>query len=170
MGKRKPTEPVSDEVQVVSKKRGRKSKYKPESGEVVVEAAEAGSSVTDEEIAALFGVNEQTVKNWYKQYPEFLASVKRAKSIADDKVERSLFERGTGYSHPDVHITGKGKIIPIIKHYPPDPTSMIFWLKNRRPKDWREKTEVEHSGNVTLNDAAVALGIAKDGTPPSGER
>jgi hypothetical protein len=38
------------------------------------------------------------------------------------------------------------------KIIPPDPTSMIFWLKNRRPESWRDKTEVEHSGGVKLED------------------
>jgi hypothetical protein len=27
---------------------------------------------------------------------------------------------------------------------------MIFWLKNRQPKRWRDKAEVEHQGSVNL--------------------
>jgi hypothetical protein len=27
---------------------------------------------------------------------------------------------------------------------------MIFWLKNRKPAEWRDKQEVEHSGGVTV--------------------
>ena len=129
--------------------KGRPTKYKPKNGASVIQAAMSGSSVTDREIARLFGVNEQTVKNWYQQYPEFLASVKRAKAISDDKVERSLFERATGYSVPDVVVSqyqGRTIITPIIKHYPPDVTAMIFWLKNRRPERWRDKAELKCTG------------------------
>ncbi len=150
---------------------GRPTKYKAGCGAKVVAAAEAGSSVTDEEIAKLFGVNEQTVKNWYKQFPEFIASVKKAKAISDDKVERSLFERATGYSHPDVHIGAKGQITPIIKHYPPEPVACFFWLKNRRPKEWRDKVDVEHSGNINLTVVnykdAESAGFNPDGSRKS---
>jgi len=34
---------------------------------------------------------------------------------------------------------------------PPDPTSMIFYLKNRRPDRWRDKQEVEHKGDLIVN-------------------
>ena len=38
-----------------------------------------------------------------------------------------------------------GKDAPVfadfIEHFPPDPTSMIFWLKNRQPDKWRDKRE-----------------------------
>jgi hypothetical protein len=37
-----------------------------------------------------------------------------------------------------------------VEHVPPDPTSMIFWLKNRRKEQWREKSEVEHTGSKEL--------------------
>jgi hypothetical protein len=29
------------------------------------------------------------------------------------------------------------------KFYPPDTTAAIFWLKNRKPEEWRDKTEVD---------------------------
>ena len=37
------------------------------------------------------------------------------------------------------------------KEIPPDTTALIFWLKNRRPQEWRDKHEQEITG--------------KDGTP-----
>ena len=142
---------------------GRPTKYRDAMPDEVVAAAETHAPLTDEQIAELFGVSEQTVKDWYKRHPEFLASVKKAKAISDDKVERSLFERATGYSVPDVHVSsyeGDVTLTPVIKHYPPDPASMIFWLKNRRRKKWRDKQDHEITGSLTLNDAAIALGVA----------
>lgn len=55
-----------------------------------------------------------------------------------------MFERATYYSHPDTHISnfqGDITVTPLTKHYPPDTTACIFWLKNRKPKDWRDKVE-----------------------------
>ena len=40
----------------------------------------------------------------------------------------------------------------VTKHYPPDPTAAIFWLKNRQPDTWRDKVEVDQtvSGNIEV--------------------
>jgi DNA-binding XRE family transcriptional regulator len=101
--------------------------------------------LTDKQLAKALGVTEQTINNYKKDYPEFFESLKRGKDIADAKVELALYQRAVGYSHPDVHISnfkGKITITQLIKHYPPDPTSMIFWLKNRQPLRWKEKNEI----------------------------
>ena len=104
---------------------------------------------TDVEIGEVFDVTKQTINNWKKQYPTFFDSLKHGKEIADSVVERCLFERACGYSHPDIHITNyQGEVIKteLIKHYPPDPTSMIYWLKNRQPGKWRERQELNIGG------------------------
>lgn len=101
---------------------------------------------TDAQMAKFFGVTEQTWNNWKKSSPEFFGSLKDWKAEADHAVERSLYERATGYSHPDVHVSnfqGEVTLTQLTKHYPPDTTAAIFWLKNRKPDDWRDKHEVE---------------------------
>ncbi|QAT40847.1 HNH endonuclease [Clostridium sp. JN-9] len=40
----------------------------------------------------------------------------------------------------------------IKKEVPPDVTAQIFWLKNRKPGQWRDKQDIEHSGNMTVNN------------------
>lgn len=106
----------------------------------------------DKEIASAVGVNERTYTNWKKRYPDdFLPSLKVAKDVADELVEASLYERACGYSHPTEKIFCQDGVVTrvqTIQHYAPDPTSMIFWLKNRRPERWREKRDVELSGKV----------------------
>jgi hypothetical protein len=47
---------------------------------------------------------------------------------------------------------------PYTEHYPPDATSMIFWLKNRKPEQWRDKQDVD----VTITDRAAALKAARE--------
>lgn len=106
----------------------------------------ASEGYTDKQLAAMLSVTEQTINNYKIKYPEFFESLKRGKDIADAKVEIALFQRALGYSHPDVNITnykGEPVVTSIIKHYPPDPTSMIFWLKNRQKDKWRDKQEIE---------------------------
>ena len=138
---------------------GRPTKYKPEYCLTVEYMARAG--MTDAQIAEKLGISEATITNWKKDYPEFLASLKAGKEDPDDLVERSLFERATGYQHevekPMVVSMGKdnGSEVEIVKFtesLAPDVTAQIFWLKNRRPDRWREKAEVEHSGTVQITD------------------
>jgi DNA-binding transcriptional regulator YiaG len=112
----------------------------------------AKARLIDEEIAEVLGVSVVTLNKWKHKYKAFGLALKKGKESADKQVERSLFERATGYSHPDVDIrtvsvgNGQSEIIqtPTMKHYPPDTTAAIFWLKNRKAKDWREKTEQVH--------------------------
>lgn len=112
----------------------------------------APKGYTDSELAKIFKVTRQTVCNWKNEYPEFFDTLKKGKLIADAKVEASLYQRACGYSHPEIHISnyqGKISITPIIKHYPPDPTSMIFWLKNRQSNKWRDKREIVGGSDET---------------------
>lgn len=110
---------------------------------------------TDKELASFYGVSEQTINNWKKD-EEFSLVLKKNKNEADENVEKSLYERATGYKHTAVKIfmpanSNKPVYAPYEEFYPPDPTSMIFWLKNRQPQKWRDKQDVEHSGQLTAN-------------------
>lgn len=94
----------------------------------------------DEELAKFFKVSVRTIHRWKKD-DEFLSLLKEGKNIVDNRIERSLFERAKGYEHNDIHISNyQGKITQtkIKKYYPPDPTSCIFWLKNRKPAEWKD--------------------------------
>lgn len=141
---KKVKKPVKKELNKTKKKNGRPSKKK--GIDLGMLEALAGFGLTDAQIAKIFHITEQTLNN-YKKDEKFFESLKRGKAISDDRVIQSLYHRATGYSHPEVDIKiFKGKIIKteVIKHYPPDSTSMIFWLKNRKPKDWKDRQE--HGG------------------------
>ena len=130
---------------------GRPTKYRPEFVEQAEKLCRLGA--TDVEVADFFKVSTVTLYRWQSRYDEFCKALKVGKDVPDDRVEQSLFQRACGYSHPDMDIrVVEGKIVmtEITKHYPPDPTSMIFWLKNRRRKDWKEKADVEHSHIVNI--------------------
>ena len=119
------------------------------------------AGATNADLAEEFGVTTQTIGNWRLKHPEFFAALKLSKEIADEQVERSLYERATGYSYSAVKIfcnskTGAVTKVPIIEHVPPDPVSCIFWLKNRKPKEWR--TEDHGDGSTDrLQDLVKAL-------------
>lgn len=130
---------------------GRPSKYKPE---FVKQAAKlTGLGATDPELADFFEVSVSTLSQWKIVYPEFMEALKLGKETADQRVVNSLYHRAMGYSHPEDDIrvvNGELVITPTIKHYPPDTTAAIFWLKNRDKANWRDKQEVEHSGGISV--------------------
>ena len=126
---------------------GRPTDYKPEFDEEAVSMAAQGA--TDQEMADYFGVDVRTFNRWKNTQPSFRQSLKAGKDVSDDRVERSLYERALGYERDEVDIRIlNGEIVktPIRKFYPPDTTAAIFWMKNRRPAEWREVKAVELSG------------------------
>lgn len=128
---------------------GRPTKYKPEYEEQAYKLALLGA--TDADLADFFGVTEKTIRNWKKDHKGFLPALKKGKAEADAHVADRLFKRATGYTHEAVKIFndgGKPLVVPYEKHYPPDTTAAIFWLKNRQPEAWRDKQTVEHSGTI----------------------
>lgn len=143
-----------------AKSPGRPSKYREEFADQARKLCLLGA--TDAELADFFEVNEDTIHEWKKVHPEFSESVKKGKLQADANVADRLYQRAMGYEHDDVHVSNYQGVItltPIRKRHAPDTTAAIFWLKNRQAKQWREKQEVEHTGN--LLDSLLA---AVDGT------
>jgi hypothetical protein len=129
-------------------KGGRPTKYKPEYNQQAKMAAKAG--FTEANLAELFGVSIDTITEWKNKHPEFSASLKEGKEEPDDQVEASLFKRATGFRRRVEKLDKDGCVHEIWEELPPDPVSMIFWLKNRRKDKWRDKQEVEHSGNINV--------------------
>jgi len=134
-------------------KRGRPTKFTP----AMLKQARflASRGATDAELADFFEVSESTLNLWKIKHRDFSESLKEGKSVADDKVQNALFQRAIGYSHPDTHVSnhqGTVTLTPIVKHLPPETTAAIFWLKNRRPAEWREKVDVNanQSGEIRI--------------------
>lgn len=144
---------------------GRPSKYKPEFAVQARQLTDLGA--TDRELATFFEVAESTLNLWKLAYPEFSESLKLGKDAADKRVEQSLYHRARGYSHEAVKIlmTKDGDVYreEYVEHYPPDTTAAIFWLKNRKPAEWRDKQEVEHSGKLTLEELVTGSMPNADG-------
>ena len=131
---------------------GRPTKYKPEFDELVYKYCLLGA--TDEELATFLDVDVATVNRWKSTHPSFCESIKKGKEVADSEVAAKLFHRATGYSCPDIiTATFEGKITDIqevVKHYPPDTTAAIFWLKNRQSGKWRDKQVLDTTTELTV--------------------
>jgi hypothetical protein len=138
---------------------GRPSKFKPEFVDQARKLAALGA--TDRDAADFFNVSEATLHRWKHTFPEFCDALKVGKDAADQRVEQSLYRRAIGYSHDaeKIAINADGKVtkVPFVEHYPPDTTAAIFWLKNRKPDEWRDKAHVEHGGTVEVTDARERL-------------
>lgn len=126
----------------------RPSSYRPEYADQAEKLCKLGA--TDKEMADFFGVAESTLNLWKLNEPEFSESLKKGKVLADANVASRLYSRAMGYSHDAVKIAvspdGTHASVPFTEHYPPDTTAAIFWLKNRRPDQWREKSTHEMTG------------------------
>lgn len=131
-------------------KKGRPSKFKEEYVEQAGRLSLLGQTTQD--LADFFKVNKDTITEWKNVYPDFSVSIKNNKDIFDTGImEATLLHRARGYSHEEEKVFQcNGEIIThnTMKHYPPDTTALIFWLKNRNPDRWREKQEIEHSGEI----------------------
>lgn len=154
-------------------KRGRKSGFNEKSKETILRLIKDGR--TEDEIADVIGVCRKTLANWKGKHPELLHAVRESRLVADDLVEASLYRRALGYSHPEEKaFQYEGCVITheTTKHYPPDTQAAMFWLRNRQPKRWKEKTEgdVNINNNVTTDkltdeqlDARIKAMLEKQG-------
>lgn len=116
----------------------------------------ARDGLTDEQIAHNMGIATGTLYEYKKKYPEIDEALKRGKQVVDIEVENALLKRALGYEYEETETIveeGSGqkrKVRRVKKHVPPDTTAGIFWLKNRKPKEWRDRYNQEHSGTLDV--------------------
>ena len=138
-------------------KGGRPKLFKEEYIEQVEKLCRLGS--TDKDIADFFNVTETTINNWKNDNNEFFESIKRGKDSFDtDRVEGALKHRALGMILTEekqttrkLNMDGAESESEVIdttitkKEIAPDTGAAAFWLKNRDPKRWREKQEIDHT-------------------------
>ncbi|WAX05213.1 hypothetical protein AC844P1_00002 [Anaerostipes phage AC844P1] len=124
----------------------------------------ARDGLVDEQIAQNIGIAASTLYEWKKQYPEISEALKKGKEVVDRQVENALLKRALGYKYEEIKTekTNEGKKVTVtVKEVVPDTTAQIFWLKNRKPEQWRDKQQIEHSGGIRsekLSDIISQLG------------
>lgn len=132
---------------------GRPTKYKEEYVDQAYKLCLLGH--TDEEMAQFFEVHISTIYEWKNEHPEFSDAIKKGKEFADFDVVQSLYNRAIGMTIKKQVVKGEGAVVEIEDEIPPDTTAMIFWLKNRQPKKWRDKQVTEHEGGITVEHKSM---------------
>ena len=121
----------------------------------------ARDGLTEEQIAHNMGIAVSTLGNWKKSHLEILEALKKGKEVVDIQVENALLKRALGYEFVEVtkELTDAGLLVTkeVTKQQAPDTTAAIFWLKNRKPNEWRDKSQTELSGGIKVSNPFVDL-------------
>lgn len=120
----------------------------------------ARSGLTDEQIAKNIGIATSTFYEWKKKELEFSEALKKGKEVIDFEVENALLKRALGYEYEEETYENGILTKKVKKQVAPDTTAQIFWLKNRKKEQWREKVEVvetdEDLQNINKNISNIA--------------
>lgn len=134
----------------------------------------ARDGLTEEQIAKNMGVSRSTLSDYKVKYPDILRAIKNSKEVADREVENALFNKATGYTvklkkpmkvrHVEYDEVSGRKVAEYEKieyieeevHVPADTTAQIFWLKNRKPNEWRDKVTVTDESSLEKLDELIS--------------
>jgi hypothetical protein len=149
---------------------GRPTTYRPENAEIARHACMLGA--TNDTLAGRFEVCRRTIDNWIATIPEFSDAVRQGRQVADETVVSALFARATGMERKMTKVfCHRGQ--PVTANYtvqlPPDVRACIFWLRNRRPEQWRENRPLVEEADedwVRQLDEASARAPAPVAVPP----
>ncbi len=123
------------------------------------------------DLAALFGVVQNTIELWVRKYDDFKEALVTGRDMYYTlEVEMTLKRRALGYDYDEVHIehtlvtlrrgngkNGKKTLVRmpgvkrkvVTKHMPGDPASIFFWLQNRNAERWKNTQYLK--ANIKLN-------------------
>jgi ClpP class serine protease len=117
-------------------------------------------------IAAYLDIDYSTVYDWMGKHGDFAEAITRARGITDEDVESALRRRATGYEVTLVEqrVDKEGNVHDLKKdvHLPADTAAATFWLKNRDPKRWADKTQVEVTSDFAEQVEAFLATQRKD--------
>lgn len=134
----------------------------------------ARDGLTNEQIAEKLGIGKTTFYKYLEEHVELSELLKRGKEVVDTEVENALLQKALGgkekllkpvklkqviYSDAGKKLKEFEEIVMVEEEVliTPDTTAQIFWLKNRKPGVWRDKTAVEHSGEIKGNNPFTGL-------------
>lgn len=161
-------------------KAGRPSKYEKRFIDMAFEIMSLGATMP--KLAAILNVNQDTLYEWQKKYPELSESIQRGRDDWDsENVEKALKKRAMGFTYTEktyekpviTLIPGKDKAVqaelerqidmlePILvkevkKYVAPSDQALQFWLKNRRPTRWPKNGDLSDAANtIIFTDAKI---------------
>jgi len=127
----------------------------------------ARDGLSNDQIAYNIGVAVSTFYVWKLEFPELSEAIKKSKEVVDREVENAMHKSALGYFVEEIKETiekdelGKDRkrVERNKKWIAPNPTSQIFWLKNRKPKEWRDKQERDLNHGEGIN---IRVGFEDD--------
>lgn len=164
----------------MAKKAGRKGKYEywiSPDGLLLIEGW-ARDGLSKEQIAKNIGVRVETIIDWEKRFPQFSKALKKGREVVVRELENALIKRAKGYEVEETteelkwnQTTHKRELMitkRTTKHIAPDTGALAFALKNYAPDKWRDRKDVEISGQLDTNpfanlSEAELRRLAKDG-------
>lgn len=108
----------------------------------------ARNGLTFEQIAENVGISRNTLQNWRKKSEVINEALRVTKAVADCHVENAMYKSAVGFYYKEQVVTNKGEIVWVEKYEKPNTTAQIFYLKNRKPKDWTDRREVRHEAKI----------------------
>ncbi|MDM1396076.1 transposase [Myroides odoratimimus] len=155
----------------------RPSKYEVEwRDRLIVVQGWATDGLSDEQIAHNMGIATSTLYEWKKKHREFSEALKKGKEIVDREVENALLKRALGYKFTEItterraNYNAKGilegyemvETKRVVKEVQPDTTAQIFWLKNRKPEEWRDTKVLQGDDEKPLGMPKIKMIIQED--------
>jgi len=125
---------------------GRPTAYKPEYCDLVVKIGKQGKSITA--MANVCGVHRDTLYEWAEVHPAFSDALTRARGHSLEWWESTAQGQARG------------------KYDGANGNTLAFMLKNQHPDQYRDRREIDHSGELRLVeiDFSGFEGDADDGT------
>lgn len=151
----------------------RKNKYRTHVAPFLKEIGQmAANGATEAEIAKKLRVAYSTFKAYKRANRELAAVLETSKELADLNVEAALYRRASGYTVEEItkerrlnRKSGEYELIEtkvVEKEVPPDTAAIQFWLKNRKPEEWREHQSIDVG--MPVSEAAEKIAeILNDG-------
>lgn len=90
----------------------------------------ARAGLTNQQIADNIGINAKTLYDWKNKESKICNVLKRSREVVDFEVENALLKNALN-----------GNV-----------TAQIFWLKNRKKNDWRERQEYSNDEELSKLD------------------
>lgn len=139
--------------------KGKYAEWLTEEGLIKLEGW-AKDGLTDDQIAFNIGINPKTLYDWKNKHSKICNALKKGKEVVDRQVENALLKRALGYDYEETTLERTWNeasecwdMVPtkvVHKKQTPDTTAAIFWLKNRKPKEWRDKQDISLNGELDI--------------------
>jgi len=134
---------------------GRKTLYKPEYDQIAFNFYVLGADNT--KLAEYFEVDQKTLNEWMHKHPTFLHAVKEGRDLSSSNVAGALYKRAMGMHYEEDQVLSNGEVVRVKKYLPPDTRAMQFYLRNKNSQLWKDKHEVEITGDLNLSSRMIQV-------------